>query len=302
MNAKEKLWRISTTAVAASVLETSAFPKPGNVHPLRNYSDLRYEHMLLAGAGIGKGAYEAAEKGSKNLGKIILDTTRYCNELQSGINPNFGIILMLIPLCMSAGKLEKFGRKKLRTELGKVLRSCTPLDTRYLVQAIKESHAITTVEGRKYEGKYDIFSPKINDIIIQEKLTPLKLFEFSKKYDRLAEEWVSSYGIVFSHLDFFESEKKYGTNTAIVDTFLKILSEYPDTLIARKAGHEKALEISDKARGILKLGGMRTEKGRDNIFEMDRWLAEEENELNPGTTADLIASILFIELLSGFKP
>jgi triphosphoribosyl-dephospho-CoA synthase len=170
------------------------------------------------------------------------------------------------------------------------------------VQAIKESHAITTVEGIKYEGRYDIFSPKINDIIIQEKLTPLKLFEFSKKYDRLAEEWVSSYGIVFSHLDFFESEKKYGTNTAIVDTFLKILSGYPDTLIARKAGHGKAREVSEKARDILKLGGMRTEKGRDNIFEMDRWLAEEENELNPGTTADLIASILFIELLSGFKP
>jgi triphosphoribosyl-dephospho-CoA synthase len=306
MQKKEILWRISTSAVAASVLETS-FPKPGNVHPLRNYSDLRYEHMLVAGAGIGKGAYESAEKGYEKdysgLGKIILQTTKYCNTLHSGRNPNFGIILMLTPLCMSAGRVlskGEFGKETLRKELKKVLDSCTPTDTTHIIQAIKESEAITTVEGKKYEGKYDIFNPKINDLILKEKVTPLKLFEFSQNFDCLAQEWVSSYEIVFSHLDFFESEHE--TNTAVVNTFLKVLSEYPDTLIARKAGLEKAQEVSVKAGKILELGGMRTDKGKEKVLELDRFLAEKENELNPGTTADLIASILFIELLSGWMP
>jgi triphosphoribosyl-dephospho-CoA synthase len=91
-------------------------------------------------------------------------------------------------------------------------------------------------------------------------------------------------------------------NTAVVHTFLKILSEHPDTFIARKAGAEKASEISVDAAKILKLGGLETTEGSRAIQELDRKLRASGNMLNPGTTADLTAAALALCVLSGYRP
>ena len=47
-------------------------------------------------------------------------------------------------------------------------------------------------------------------------------------------------------------------NTAVVHTFLKILSARPDSFIARKMGKEKAAEVSADARAVLEFGGLDT--------------------------------------------
>jgi triphosphoribosyl-dephospho-CoA synthase len=91
-------------------------------------------------------------------------------------------------------------------------------------------------------------------------------------------------------------------NTAVVHTFLKILSEHPDTFIARKVGVEKAREVSLDAKKVLELGGLATAEGRKSIQEFDRKLRESGNRLNPGTTADLTAAALALCTLSGYRP
>ena len=91
-------------------------------------------------------------------------------------------------------------------------------------------------------------------------------------------------------------------NAAVVHTFLKILSEHPDTFIARKAGVEKAREVSSEAKEILKLGGLETSEGRKSIREFDCKLRESGNILNPGTSADLTAAALALCTLSGYRP
>jgi triphosphoribosyl-dephospho-CoA synthetase len=85
-------------------------------------------------------------------------------------------------------------------------------------------------------------------------------------------------------------------------TFLKVLSEHPDTFIARKVGFEKAREISLNAKKVLELGGVETSKGRKGILEFDKKLRESGNLLNPGTTADLTAAALALCILSGYRP
>jgi triphosphoribosyl-dephospho-CoA synthase len=99
-----------------------------------------------------------------------------------------------------------------------------------------------------------------------------------------------------------EQLKSRDLNTAIIHTFLKVLSEYPDTFIARKVGIEKTREISLDARGILDLGGVETASGRQSILEFDKKLRASGNLYNPGTTADITAAALALCTLSGYRP
>jgi triphosphoribosyl-dephospho-CoA synthase len=99
-----------------------------------------------------------------------------------------------------------------------------------------------------------------------------------------------------------EQLKRGALNTAVVHTFLKVLSEHPDTFIARKVGAEKAREVSLDAKKALELGGLETPEGRESILELDRRLRESGNLLNPGTTADLTAAALALCTLSGYRP
>ena len=91
-------------------------------------------------------------------------------------------------------------------------------------------------------------------------------------------------------------------NTAVVDTYLRILSQVPDTLVARKLGIGRAKEVSLMAKRVLKAGGMKTSRGRKEARRMDKSLQRIDHRCNPGTTADLTASALSILLLSGYRP
>jgi len=87
-----------------------------------------------------------------------------------------------------------------------------------------------------------------------------------------------------------------------VHTFLKILSEVPDTLIARKAGMSKAKEASAQAKRVLEEGGLITQKGRNILIKFDAKLHARGHQLNPGTTADLTSTVLALAILSGYRP
>jgi len=90
--------------------------------------------------------------------------------------------------------------------------------------------------------------------------------------------------------------------TAVVHAYLKILSERPDTFIARKVGKEKAEGVSCDAKAVLELGGLETEKGKKNLIAFDKKLRLSQNKCNPGTTADLTAASLALCTLSGYRP
>ena len=99
-----------------------------------------------------------------------------------------------------------------------------------------------------------------------------------------------------------EQLKSKDLNVAITNTFLKVLSEHPDTFIARKVGFKKASETSLDAKKVLRLGGLETSNGRKSILEFDRKLRESGNLLNPGTTADITAAALALCTLNGYRP
>src|SRR6185503_8401678 len=90
---------------------------------------------------------------------------------------------------------------------------------------------------------------------------------------------------------------------AVVETFLKLLAHAPDTHIPRRGGDAVAKAASDEARRALEAGGVRSAAGRRAIEEMERTIrtatseSGKPNVSNPGTSADLTASAIFVVLL-----
>ena len=92
-----------------------------------------------------------------------------------------------------------------------------------------------------------------------------------------------------------------GANGAGKSTFLKIISEHPDTLIIRKSGLQAALYVSNKATEILKVGGISIKEGLSLAKELDNFLHSKKGKLNPGTTADLMAGVILSALIFGLR-
>jgi len=99
------------------------------------------------------------------------------------------------------------------------------------------------------------------------------VFKIASAYDSIASEWVDNYPITFDlgH-PYFTQQLKETTdvNTATVHTFLKILSEVPDTFIARKVGLAEAKKISAEAGRVLEKGGLTTPSGRNLLRKFDK--------------------------------
>jgi triphosphoribosyl-dephospho-CoA synthase len=86
---------------------------------------------------------------------------------------------------------------------------------------------------------------------------------------------------------------------AVVETYLALLGAAPDTHLARKLGAAAAADVQRLARETAAAGGVRTPAGRALITSLDEGLRDARNASNPGTTADLTASAIFVHLLSG---
>jgi triphosphoribosyl-dephospho-CoA synthetase len=56
------------------------------------------------------------------------------------------------------------------------------------------------------------------------------------------------------------------------------------------------------AEEVIKLGGLNTSIGKEKLREFDAVLRKSDSLLNPGTTADIIAAALALNILSGFRP
>ena len=59
---------------------------------------------------------------------------------------------------------------------------------------------------------------------------------------------------------------------------------------------------SDRAAEVLRLGSPVDDAYLKALADFDLWLRADSNRCNPGTTADLTASSLFVALLEGWRP
>jgi len=187
-----------------------------------------------------------------------------------------------------------------RKNIDLVVKSSSALDSVNLYEAIN----IADPSGLNDAPDLDVTDPCSKARLIKENVTLFEVFKIASAYDDICSEWVNNYPVTFdlAYPYLMGQLKNKPLNTAIVHTFLKVLSEKPDTFISRKVGKEKSQKVSSDAKAVLELGGLETVKGKKSLRQFDEKLRLTENKYNPGTTADLTAAALALCTLSGFRP
>jgi triphosphoribosyl-dephospho-CoA synthase len=259
--------QVAEASELACIIEAGTF-KPGNVYPGRkgyiNFLVSAFvlrrtiERMLPQKIGVGTFIKEA-----------VLDRKRMVPE-----NTNLGIILLHVPLAVAASR-----GGDLEDNLDELVSSTTGDDAKECAEALMLSGAFlgtpeTGPDLRHEKGAKDI---GVNG------MTLLDLFLLSSQWDTIASEWVNKFSITFSGAEILMS------GGSVLQLYMDILSRYPDSLIRRRFGEEMAVKISGEAQNILR------DFSLDNMKKWDEHL--HKNGINPGTTADLVASSLFVALL-----
>ncbi|MFX1376013.1 MAG: triphosphoribosyl-dephospho-CoA synthase [Promethearchaeota archaeon] len=299
----------------ASLLEVSGWPKPGNVHRTKDFVNTRFEHFLGGIAAIQPVFRKFCDKiyqisfndvnsyGYIELGVFFVEAAKQMMKWQSGGNVLLGHILVLAPLSAAVTiclKSNKYNSIEFKNNLNKVIDKATVEDTINLYKAIR----ICNPGGLGQINKYDINDENSLQEIRKENITLKKIFDLSKEYDLISSEYSTGFNIILNEgLPYFLTSFRVfkDPNIATVNTFLKILSKHPDTLIIRKSGIEDAKKVSMNASKILKNGGISSKKGLKLTLILDSKLQEKKGKLNPGTTADLITGVIFCALIFGFR-
>jgi triphosphoribosyl-dephospho-CoA synthase len=299
----------------AVLLEVSAYPKPGNVHRTADFEETRYEHFLASAVALVSGFKNAAQRGvlvaqgkigpdGIKMGKLIKDTVEYVKSWQCGGNTVLGTIILLMPIASAAGialTKKPFSASRLRKHIMRVVESTTPIDAVETYEAI----SIARPGGLGKVPKLDVTDRTSKQKILEDNVSLFDVFKISSSWDSISSEWVNNYSITFDlgYPYFLKTlENTSDVNMATVHTFLKILSEIPDTLITRKSGSAKAKEISNRAKEILEAGALTTRKGKKQLLQFDDRLQDRKHRLNPGTTADLTVAVLAVAALNGYRP
>ena len=278
--------KIALAAEMACLLEVNA-EKPGNVTRRKDFDKLCFEDFIISAAAVGPAFRRAHDV---PVGETILRAVRATRRFV-GVNTNLGIVLLLAPLTKAAG-LDR--SDKLRPALGSVLKSLTVDDARLAYEAIR----LAKPAGMGTVQRYDLQETDVN-ISLRDAMNE------ARDRDALAREYVTDFEITFEiGLPALQRILKQGAgiSEAIVQTFLSILTQVPDTLIARKKGMKVACEVSDRAGRVLKNGGIFSDKGHEEIKKFDLALRDRRHTLNPGTTADLVTAVLFVYLVENDLP
>ncbi|MCC7554017.1 MAG: triphosphoribosyl-dephospho-CoA synthase [Methanobacteriaceae archaeon] len=284
--------KISQIAQIASVLEVSGYPKPGNVHRMRDFHDMAFEDFLISAIAIGESVKSLSINAFKNkndLSKIklgehilkgVIETDNWIKN-----NTNLGIIMMIMPIAASASISSNFN--ELQENIDNILKSTTLDDAISLYKAIN----IADAGGMGNQEEFDVTDSEAIFELKKNKQTMYDVLEISSSWDNLAYELTNKMPTCFNiaYPTFYKLKKESSINNATLTTFLTILSELPDTLISRKYGLSKAQEISLKAKKVL------NHLDKKTINDFDDYLFE--NKFNPGTTADLTAASIMISYL-----
>lgn len=267
-------------AELALLLEVSGTPKPGNVDRRRDLDDLRFEHFLAGAVGAGEGLHAAAD--GVPVGEAFERAVAGMAD-QRGGNTQFGALLLLVPLVRAAADdLSPGGVRE-------VVASTTVEDAANFYRAFE--HCSVFVDDPPAEApELDVRRgadavPAVED----HGMTLYDVMELGDDGDDIAREWTGGF-----ERSFRAAERIEALDGALSDrgaaVFLELLSQRPDTLVANQHGENTAHSVMTRAQAAREGPPEHAEEFADELVE---------EGINPGTTADILAAGLFIELERG---
>ena len=252
MGSLEKPRHIAQCLELAILLEVSS-EKPGNVNLTSSFEGTTCQHFLASAVAAGPiisrsglpwntGGRRQTRHRQGWLGRAHKTCVSDVNDWQRGGNTILGTIMLLMPVAVAAGmtstgKHYQFDFSVLRKNIDLTVKSSTAWDSVHLYEAVD----IANPSGLNEAPDLDVTDPHSKERLIKENITLFEVFKIASAYDDICAEWVNNYPVTFdlAYPYLMEQLKSKPLNTAVVHTFLKILSEHPDTFIARKVGKEK---------------------------------------------------------------
>ncbi|OQB39156.1 MAG: ATP:dephospho-CoA triphosphoribosyl transferase [Euryarchaeota archaeon ADurb.Bin165] len=259
-------------AQLAMAFEVCAWCKPGNIDRCHDYPDTRLEHFL-ASVIFCRPAFEKAELRQGTVGTLIKEATILTSRHKGG-NTHFGAFMLLIPLIM--GDTIK--------EAAEIVRQTTLKDALDFYDAF----AHTAVRVRE-EDELDINDPKAKEELQRRNMTFYDVMDYSSPHDLVAGELTRGFPLTRYTADLlihYQEERN-----AISKVFLKLLSEFPDTFIAKKYGATASELVRERAAMVV--------AGKMSSSELDEFCLD--NGYNPGSLADIMISGLFVALGEGWE-
>jgi triphosphoribosyl-dephospho-CoA synthase len=263
-------------ATLACLLEATA-PKVGNVHRGADFEGLHFADFLASAVAIGPAMERASETG---VGRAVLDAITATRAVVD-TNTNLGMVLLIAPLAAVPRD------QKLFDGIATVLQKLTPQDSELVYEAIR----LAKPGGMGETKDMDVAGAAPPSL--------LTAMEHAQDRDLVARQYCDNFALVLSEILpslLRGQERGWLLSDNIIREHVRLISEYPDSLIVRKCGSEIATRASAYAAQVLQAGEPDDENYHAALSDFDFWLRADGNRRNPGTTADLIAAALFAGL------
>jgi len=256
----------------ACVMEATA-RKPGNVHPGASFVNLCYADFVRAAHAIAQPLARAEQVG---VGRAVLDAV-LATRAATGTNVNLGIVLLLAPLAAVPGDIT------LDTGIGRVLDQTTVRDAELVYEAIRIAQP---------GGMGDVAEQDIRE---QPTITLLEAMTLAADRDRIAEQYTHRFAALMRQreelVDWWPRLNNWEDSLILLQ--LRLMHIHLDTLITRKCGVDVSAEASRRATECFDTATEQLSVDRVKLRALDTWLRADGHRRNPGTTADMIAAILF---------
>jgi len=253
--------------------------KPGNVSPAKPFHNASVDDFLQSAR---VSAPWLAKAGALGVGRAVYEAAKATKETV-GHNTNLGILLLLAPM---AAVPDNVG---LSDGLPDVLQSLSIEDADWTYQAIR----IAEPGGLGASDTQDVHEVPTE--------TLLQCMVHASERDLIAKQYTTGFhDVLLLGLDLLNESSAAALESQRTGwVALRLMSTFGDTLVARKCGIATSHDLQKRATAVLDAGWPGTAVSRQRWDEFDTWLRSDGNRLNPGTTADMIAAIVFAGLRSG---
>ena len=279
-NINDISFKISSFAVQSMIYEVSCFPSPGLVSPVSTgaHDDMNYYTFIDSTCALIKYLILFVQEGFKgysgrelfeSIRKIGMEAEKDMFAKTKGINTQKGMLFLMGIACSAVGKVICEGRdfddiKNVIKEMtaGLVEKELVLLDNKEDISHGEETYLKYKVKGIRGE--------------VEEGL-PI-VFNFS--------------------LNFYCNCPELSINDRLIHTLIAIMQVCEDTTIVYRHSLEVLIQVQKKAKEIMKIGGMKTQDGR----EMIKRLCDEfvEKRISPGGSADLLGITVFMDLVKEY--
>lgn len=264
----------------ACMIDVRAF-KPGNVSLASPGHGMRAEDFISS----AQAASAVIAQPGLSVGERILraiEATRFVVSF----NTNLGIILLCAPLVHAA--TQSSGHRDLRARLQAVLAGLTVSDAEFAYRAIR----LAQPGGLGTSARHDIAGPAT--------ATLLEAMREASGRDRIASQFETVYADIFelglpTAREFLA--RWQSREWAAVAVYLRLLSRFPDSLVARKYGTQIAISVTEQAKHVA--AAIETahdpREAQSALEALDADL--KARSINPGTSADMaVATMVSMDL------